>query len=261
MTKNGKCRLCLKERVDLQESHFLPKGLYRLMRGDPAKGNPNPWHLTREGQVQTSKQHKAHLLCLPCEQRFSKNGEDWIFRNGIRRNGGFRLASVLASRPPDFSSPQTSSKVYYATGIPEINVAAIAYFAASVFWRASVYGWNDDASFKVKLGPYEEEFRRYLAGEADFPLNAALLVCVRETGPLSHITFEPAGGRLNTVHAHKFAMPGFSFTLFVSKQLDNSLRKLCLVRGVGNPLLHSAIMEPIMERGARQMMASSDSSS
>src|SRR5215469_10881901 len=33
---NGQCKLCLNEQVDLQESHFLPAGIYRRLRDETA---------------------------------------------------------------------------------------------------------------------------------------------------------------------------------------------------------------------------------
>jgi hypothetical protein len=135
----GKCKLCLQEGVDLQESHFLPKGLYRLLRGDPQKGNPNPYLLTKHAAVQSSHQKKTWLLCRECEQRFSKNGEDWILRNASKRDGSFRVGSILAARKPNLESPPNPTKFYHADSIPSINISAITYFAASMFWRASAY--------------------------------------------------------------------------------------------------------------------------
>src|SRR5277367_373103 len=73
--KIGKCKLCLREGVSIQRSHFLPAGVYRILRDDQAK-NPNPWLLTEKAAYQTSWQMKAWLLCRDCEQLLSKKGED-----------------------------------------------------------------------------------------------------------------------------------------------------------------------------------------
>jgi hypothetical protein len=70
----GKCKLCLLNGMDLQESHFVSAGIYRLLRGD-GEANPNPWVIMEKAAFQTSKQQKAPLLCSDCEQRLSRNGE------------------------------------------------------------------------------------------------------------------------------------------------------------------------------------------
>ena len=50
----GKCKLCLLDGMDLQESHFLSAGIYRLLRGD-GEPNPNPWVIMEKAAFQTSK--------------------------------------------------------------------------------------------------------------------------------------------------------------------------------------------------------------
>src|SRR5947208_4164630 len=100
----GKCKLCVREGVELQGSHFLPKGAYKRLRDSTSK-NPNPYLLTVKGAVQTSWQMKAPLLCRDCEQRFQKSGENWVLKHCLQGDGSFPLASILASRSPDVSLP------------------------------------------------------------------------------------------------------------------------------------------------------------
>jgi hypothetical protein len=137
----------------------------------------------------------APLLCDECEQRFSTYGENWVLRNCLRQNGSFRLASILESRTPDLTAPETTTKIHYAVNIPEIDLTALAYFAASIFWRGSVYPWSD-SNYPVRLGPFEESFRKYLLGDAGFPPDAALWVLVRPKSALDRATHTPAGGKL-----------------------------------------------------------------
>jgi len=61
-----------------------------------------------------------------------------------------------------------------AFGIPEINVNAISYFAASMFWRGSIHPWNEDGTYPVSLGPFQEQFRQYLMELQPFPKDCAL---------------------------------------------------------------------------------------
>ena len=67
------CKLCLRKVSQLEGSHFLSAGIYRILRDETEK-NLNPWLLTPTTAVQTSRQMKARLLCRDCEQRFSELG-------------------------------------------------------------------------------------------------------------------------------------------------------------------------------------------
>lgn len=250
------CKLCRRKGVDLQKSHLFPAAIYRVMRGDPSNGNPNPYLITPNGVVQTSRQDWAHLLCFDCEQMFSKNGEHWLFNNGLKADGSFKLASILASKTPSVPDPKsTSTKLYYAAGIPEINIAALTYFAVSMFWRASIYPWTSDKRIPVKLGTYGEAFRQYLLGLASFPKSAALCVVVREKSEIDRLTHEPISEKINTVYTHRFSMPGFHFQLFVGKNIPDVYRRYCFVTGERNPLIVSGIVEPRLLKEAVQAVS------
>jgi len=241
---NGTCKLCLRDGVELQRSHLLPAAIYRAIRGDIKDSNPNPWLITPNGAVQTSRQDWAHLLCLDCEQRFSKNGEQWVFKNGLKADGSFQLSSVLASKLPDASDPKsTTTKVYLASHIPEVDIPALTYFAASMFWRASVHPWKSDKTIPVKLGPYREAFRQYLMGLAAFPENTALWVVVRNGSEVNHVTHYPVSEKIKPHYTHRFPMPGFIFTLIVGQDIADTYRSPCFVRGNGNPLIVSGVLE------------------
>ena len=247
----GQCKLCL-QHTSLKNSHFLPAGVYKRLR-DTNEKNPNPWMLSKKTVVQTSKQKTAPLLCLECEQRFSKNGEHWVLGHCLQEDGSFPLASILASRVPDISFPNSPTKVYYASNIPEINISALAYFAASMFWRGSVYTWNDDGSIPVKLGPFQEQFRQYLMGLTTFPQDCSLVVLVREGKEVNHLTFTPIGERKGNFHVHRFPMPGLAFTLVVGKNIPANYRKACCVHGSENPVLVTTVIESFLEDLAVRM--------
>lgn len=238
----GECRLCLRNGVRLQRSHFLSAGIYRQLRDD-TEDNPNPWLVTGNSAVQTSRQMTAPLLCRDCEQRFSKLGEDWVLAHCLKKDGNFPLASILSSRAPDVSSPGKPTRIYFAAGIPAIDVPAIAYFAASVFWRGSIYGWNTDGSVPVKLGPFQEQFRSYLMGSASFPSDSRLWVAVREGGRVDRLTYPPYGSRVDKVRVYKFPMPGLAFTLIVSRNIPAAYREMCFVYGPRNPIIVTPVVE------------------
>ena len=252
----GKCKLCLQDGVDLQKSHLHPAAIYGSMRGDPDNGNPNPWLITHHGAVQTSRQECAHLLCSECEQRFSRCGESWVLANGLKSDGTFPLAAILSSKRPADSDPRTTTtKLYYASEIEEVDIAKLTYFAASMFWRASVYPWRTDRTVPVKLGPYAEDFRLFLMGARGFPANAALSVLVREGNEIKHFTHEPLSEKISSVFTHRYAMPGFLFLLFVGKEIPETHRNTCFVRGNNNPLYVSAVMEQYFMKTGMQMFA------
>ena len=120
---------------------------------------------------------------------------------------------------------------------------ALAYFAASMFWRGSVYPWAGNGSYPVKLGRYEEAFRQYLRGESGFPTDAVLSVTVREPSMIWKHTHNPITVRVDGALIHKFVMPGFVFHLYVGQRLDNWLREVCFVRGVERPLVVGTHLE------------------
>lgn len=242
----GTCRLCLLEGSDLQWSHGVPAGIYRILRDDKAK-NPNPWLLTRNTEFQTSMQLKAPLLCRKCEQRFSICGENWVLGHCLRADGRFPLASILAARAPNLYSFKSTTRVYYALQIPEINISALSYFAASMFWRAAIHPWNRDGSFSVNLGLFEESFRTYLLGVSDFPKHCTLWIAIREGKEIGRLTYAPIGERKGNFHVHKFPMPGLGFSMTVSKNLPARYKEKCFVRGTGNPIIVTEILEKLLQ--------------
>ena len=246
----GKCKLCLQDGRELQQSHYLPAGVYRILRDNQEK-NPHPWLLTPRATLQTSKQLTAPLFCGECEQRLSRNGEDWVLKNCLKPDGRFPLAAALLTRKPDLSSSQTSTKIYFASKVAEINVSALCYFAASIFWRGSIYDWN--SSSPVTLGPFEESFRVYLMGLAGFPKECSLWLAVREGKEVDRITYPPAGSRTGSFHTYRFPMPGFAFLLLVGKGVPENYRDFCFATGAGNPIVMTAILEDALLQDAAKL--------
>ena len=139
----------------------------------------------------------------------------------------------------------------------EIDVSALSYFAASIFWRGSIHPWNEDGSCPVKLGPFEEPFRKYLMGLTGFPEDCDLWIAVREGKEIDRLTYAPVGDRKDGVHIYKFPMPGMGFTLLVSKNLPAAYREKCFVRGSNNPIVVTEILERILLQDAvRQRVGS-----
>jgi hypothetical protein len=243
----GRCKLCLSDGAELQRSHFIPKAAYRLLLDRTAK-NPNPYLINNRAIVQTSDQLTAFLLCRDCEQRFHRNGESWFLKHCLRESG-FRFQEILATQAPVASQPGTD--VYCLDRIPETDVSALAYFASSIFWRGAIYRWVAPGHFSVKLGPYGEIFRQYLMGDTDFPKDAVLQCAVlKGEGHYSRVITEPHGERKDTYHRFKFTIGGFSFVVMVGKFIPDPLREFCLVRGRGNPMISTVLLDKWSEDAA-----------
>jgi hypothetical protein len=242
MPKIGKCALCLIEGKQLRDSHYVPAGVYRVLRDESAEdGNPNPILLGERAAIQTSKQITDYLLCPECEDRLNRNGENYFLKICWRRNG-FKLHAILDATPPSLLFPRI--KVYAAANFPEINVQAISYFAASMFWRASVHDWNGRGDEQIQLGPYEQQFRKYLMAESDFPVDCALWVSVPDTiTPFTPSSFIPYGGRINGMWQYTSFILGVGFQLYVGNGVSQAHRELCFVRGKGHPIVKSDLQE------------------
>ena len=248
----GTCKLCLRDGVELQRSHLLSAAIYRILRDDGVSPNPNPVLITPEGRVQSNQQQWAHLLCRPCEALLSREGEDWVFRHGMKQDGRFPLAELLRRSQPSVGTPEEHTRLYEAALIPGINSAAITHFAIGIFWKASVYGWNTDGSIPVNLAGYGDQFRHFLLGEADFPKEAVLAVLVREGGPMDRLTHTPAGSSGPDISTYQFPVPGFSFVLTLGKNISERISQYCFVRGNGKPIVITVATEQFLFQQAQR---------
>jgi hypothetical protein len=183
-----------------------------------------------------------------------------MFGNGLKGDGSFPLASFLAESVGR-AWPDVPEELYRAATIPRINVSAIAYFVASVFWRSSVYP-SGSSDLQVSLGPFEEAFRLYLMGQAEFPTDAVLTVTVRAMSLVSGLVEWPSKlKRFQDTHAHSFIMPGMGFKLFVSRNIPAEIRWLCFVRGQGHPLIFSNVLEANIAQRASKALNETTASS
>ena len=226
MNRIGSCALC-KNTAELQESHLIAAGFYRLMR-EKVSDNPNPIVMSGGRSRATSDQVKRGLLCRACEQRFNDNGENYVIANCAQPDGNFRLRDTLVQ-----TSAVIQDEGFAVYDLCHLPGAAdqLLYFGASVFWRASVERWKDrdrDLTL-ISLGPYEEELRRYLLGEAQFPQKAALILHISKEAEMT--TAFPCTNRDSRFFRHKFYVPGLLFIMYVGNQIpggaiDGSLHSI-----------------------------------
>lgn len=230
------CALCLKPK-ELRNSHLLPAGILRLLRDDGLK-NPNPFLMSLDHVGQTSSQAKQYLLCHDCEQRFSRNGENWVINHCYHeRNGTFRLRDFLKTATPILFGPNGGA--FDASKIPEIDIDKLVYFSASVIWRASLRQWRVQKQTydPVQIGSeYQEQFRLFLLGDASFPQNAVSVVYV-STSDVPPLT----AGYPDSLHdpdrdIHRFYIPGLWFHLVLGESLSDDTRKMCVLRSPVHPI-------------------------
>jgi hypothetical protein len=168
-----------------------------------------------------------HMLCKVCEDLFNRNGEKWMLENCLQPDGSFPLRAVVDQ------GQQLSSGEIIARSGHRVETGKLEYFAASIFWRSSVsrrsYNHQDRP---VRLGPrYEETFRRYLLGQAGFPVNTALIVAISSSASQwANVAWTPTGERKGDFHLWQVVVPGIVFKLFVGKVLPEPVKGLCLVR-------------------------------
>lgn len=214
------CALC-GSATPLRRSHLLPKALYRMCRS--TRANPNPVAMGTKRAHLTSYQAASELLCATCEQRFSRLGETYVVGGCYRPNGHFMIRdAVLASEP---EAIVTGWPFYRATSISTLDTEALRFFAASVFWRASVARWMVPAlePLRNSLGKYEKAFTEFLLGHSQFPAAARLLLWISsELDPPRMLTF-PRVQRGSGHHSHDFYIPGLHFFLVVGGRLPTEI--------------------------------------
>lgn len=225
---SGTCKLCLNTAL-LCDSHLLPAALFRLLRSQTLK-LADPLFITDKATYTSSKAFKAYLLCVQCENRFRTGGEEWVMQRCYRGGAEFLLRdSVLGSQLLDDG---LMGRLYSVKQNVGINCNQLAYFATSVVWRAAIYNWRFGLrAERVFLGPYQDQIRRYLLGQDQFPRQAAMWVWVSSYDKPSRAISFPQSLRVWDCYSHGFDVPGVRFTMFVGKVLPEVVRRLCIIHG------------------------------
>lgn len=221
----GKCALCQSER-ELQYSHYMPKSIFRIIsRGhEPHDNAPVMVDVPRQTSLFTNKQVQKHLLCLSCENMFSKNGENLVIPQCAHDKENFFLLNALKAGIP--SDVKRKKIIYNGPKMPpDINGSAYLYFATSIFWRGAVTKWNKSTSdYQSALGPkYQEKFRTYLLGHTEFPKEARVLVFVDYQDQTRGMAYFPSKHREKlygfNIWQHSFLIPGIRFIMVISNEL------------------------------------------
>jgi hypothetical protein len=255
----GTCALCQQVR-ELRRSHFLPAALYRLVRA-ANKPKPDPILSTATGQQQTSHQAWQHLLCCDCEGQFNRNGESWVMRHCYRGRGRFRLRDIVERCKPIHT--EANELVYSALSEPSINIDQLVYFCTSVSWRASVRDWiaSGQKYQAISLGKaYQEQIRKYLLGEREFPQNAAVTVILSQL-KFPHLAFNfPDTVRVQSCHCHTLHIPGMTFQLMLGKHWPEGTHECCILRSPFNPIFVCKDGDARVQRNILRLMGKTDTS-
>jgi len=220
---HNKCKLCRKRR-QLVRSHLMPAALYAMSREAGSRVS-NPIMVTRETSVPTSRQIWAHLLCRECGERFNVGGEHYVLTL-VYDGTHFPLLERLNVAVP---LEETNTLALYSGPAVGIDVKKLAYFALSVFWRASVHRWRAPHGGAVRnsLGQYEEPIRRYLHGVAGFPADVVVTVVACTDDASQGRSYTPCMVRGHEVPGFGMLTRGIHFRLFVGADLPQPIRNVC----------------------------------
>jgi hypothetical protein len=245
----GQCKLCLLENQELQDSHLMPQGMYKRVRSED-QDNPHPILIDKTGSRSCSDQITDYVFCKACEARFDRNGESYALRMAALR-GRFRLQEELQIVQPSFE--ELDFRGYSVKDSPQIKRDQLAYFALSVFWRASVHTWPPISEggdpVRIDLGKtINEALRRYLLGETGIPPNVSMLFIVC-TDKMSQGSFQmpKRGKKEGFVWNYGFTACGYIFNLVVSKQVPKNMVGICFLHSPDRWIFMRDASEKIIE--------------
>lgn len=217
---------------ELQRSHLIPKAVYKKTRsGDPKK--PHPMLLSVDGIRQSSYQVMDYVFCHNCEQLLNRKGEDYVMRLIHHRNK-FPLLELLKAHGPGLGNREF--RFYTGEMTPDIDRDKIAYFAASVFWRAAVHTWRqeDGKKISVNLSPEEKEtLRQYMLGNEGFPKNAGLMTFVCTDALSQGLFWMPGENERTKDRVFLLGVRGLTFFFSIGDATPPRVSKYCMVNSPG----------------------------
>ncbi len=245
----GTCRLC-KQRSEIRESHFFPRAMYALLRGNV---DPKFVQFDSVSEKYTTKQIKDRLLCDGCEERFNSGGERWVLSNGLQKSGRFPLQIALKAAEPTVGKGELLLGFDGST-ISGLDVKKLGYFGASIFWRAAAHDWTGKEQPKLKLGIYEEQVRKYLLGLESFPKHASLSIWVADDTNPSEAFTTPSGGRVaGGSWLYSFHIPGFLFLLSTGQQRPDDIYSRCAIGSQNQTIYLTSLVERFLKDTAARV--------
>ncbi len=219
-----KCGLCKLSKT-LKYSHLMPKSIYRILKKGFDGNKLVISDSEKESIFYSDNQIKAHFLCEECEEKLNRFGENIVIPQCFKGSSEFTLLDKISSATQFL---RNGSEKWINPKIEDnFDDQEYLYFAASIFWRASAWP-NDINKYKGLLGAkYEEQFRKFLIGEKDFPENAYLAVFADRGVDKFPIIIFPSATKKHGYHHHVFYIPGVKFSLILGSMVDN-VRKLSI---------------------------------
>lgn len=236
----GRCRLCLVT-TNLCQSHVIPAFSFRRLREHGGQNATDPVHISVRDAFQTSDQLKAPLLCLACEQKIKRGGEDYVSRVVYRDDGDCPLFAAIGYTSKVVSLPHSTGGVDVPA--PSVDVGAVAYFVLSVLWRASEAGGPRFGHYKLE-DPVRTWIRLFLDGRASFPADVTVRLRVLDQprqfkGPCfdGFVNFPMAHEIGPGWQRHSLIMNGFFFTVDIGPGVPPETWRACLTRRT-DPVVH-----------------------
>jgi hypothetical protein len=218
----GICKLCLKRRK-LRKSHLLGRAFYKMCKGVGS----DPIVMTPQIILPTSRQVSDYVLCETCEQLFNSNGENYV-STLVYDGTGFPLLDKMNVA---LTVKEEPNLLVYSASAMGLDVDKIAYFALSVFWRASVHSWATIGAQRtsVSLGAHEEPIRKFLVGKAPFPVDIAVVVHACSDHGSKGLIFFPTAAIGSTYATYSVLVRGLYFRVLTGLSPSAHGRRLCIV--------------------------------
>lgn len=249
------CALCLKEKENLINSHFIPAAAYAHVRGGAESKNKSPVriNLHEKSAFHTDKQVHQPLLCSSCEGLLSRNGEKHAGKLWSTRRG-FPLLKLLDSKAVVTRGERFTT--YDTRVLDPAVVNSIFYLAVSIFWRASVWKWEGNGDgYSGALEGYESEFRSFLLGEKELE-NVLLFVNLNSNHHTTAMVSFPSSGFNGGERYHVFNLLGMRFNMYVGESISAVTRAPFDLLGVNTIFVSSdGLRSPAFEKLARRIQS------
>lgn len=224
--KRGICKLCLLQK-DLRDGHYLPRSAYRSNRARALK-NQNP--IVLGSKLRQDQGHVTdYVFCADCEQLFSKNGESWVLARIPHDYGEpFGLQDALEKETPFYTEPGLN--LYAGVSISAFDMDKLVYFAASIFWRGAVHGWEDgrgDRTPKLDVGNHAEPLRNFLLGQGSFPPDVWLSTMIWPFKKMLNAGIVPTPAHLEGWNRYWFYISGLGFILHFGDAVPAEIKRRC----------------------------------
>ena len=124
---------------------------------------------------------------------------------------------------------------YEGKRILGVEIDKLAYFGASIFWRAAVRSWKvgKEKDARLPLGPFQEALRLYLLGKTEIPDGVVQIVTLSTALDELHnrVSVMPwLFDRKPEYRSYKFIVTGFTFQMFFGMMIPKSIRRICSAR-------------------------------